>query len=345
MRNTLLLFGLALAISAPCSRAQVTLSGGKGNLRIHDAGNVYPGTLVLNMVYSGYGVKTKSGSFGEDHTLNTSLTLGLSERFEWFGHFVPYQDDQQHIWGPIGDTRTGLKFSFEPMNRAVQFGLLGSLFFPTAPNHNVMYEPFTADAYGWGVTGLVTFDLKNSSGAFPIKSSINFGYRDLDWGDRYFLDRKDLLIAGLDLKFPIRSSIFYSELNGEFFFNHTDRVAFHQNLIRFTQGFRFLGPGNLIFDLAADIELGRYVPTEKERALAGRRGRPFLKDYADWKILIGVSYRTTLFRHLSRAERLQKEQRQREDDKMETIRSKREKVAKELEELRKKLEQEKDEEP
>ncbi len=321
--------------------AQVTYSGLKGLLHVYDADTIYPGLLYFNAVYSGFTKKdTELKNLIEDNTLNIALTFGLSHSFEFFGHFVPYQDDQIGYWGPIGDSRLGLKFHAPaPKGATFYFGMFAYANFPTGYRHNLMFEPFTTDKKGWMLGGIGTFDLKDRSNTLPVKFSINIGYRDHDWDDRYFTDKKDQFVGGLGIKFPVRSSILYSEFTGRIFINNLEHVDFHQNLLRYTQGFRFLGPFNVIFDVAADIELGGYRPKEHERT------DPFLKDYADWKVYVGVSYSIEVFEYLTREERLEKKHYRKETQKLDAVKDKRENVIKELEDLREKLEKEKQPEP
>ena len=322
------------------SYSQVTLSGGKGQLRVFDAETVYPGHLYINATYSGYAGEKETKSTFEDHTLNLSFTLGLAKSFDMFIHLVPYQDDQKNAFGPPGDSKLGIKYQFQRKDAVTNFAILGFVSFPTAQHHNVLFEPYSSDATGWGIMGLTTFDLKNTSGMLPLKISLNVGYWDHDMADRFFSDKTDQLIGGFGFKFPVRSSLLYSEITGELFINNGDNVTFSQNSIRFTQGLRFLGPLNLVFDIAGDIELGGYKPSELELS-----NNPYLKDYADWKILVGATYRTTLFSYKTKEQKIKEEQRKQEENKLDSIRDKREKVAKELEELRKKLEKEKNKEP
>jgi len=328
----LTLLGLVLIVST--SFGQVAVSGGKGLYRILDAESIYPGILYINPFYSGYG-SDNEGKFSEDHTLNLSFTLGLSRKMEIYLNTVPYQDDQEHIWGPFGDTKIGVKYSFQSKERFTKFGLAGFATLPTAPRHNVDFEPFTSDKIGWGVLGLLNFDLKNNSSAIPLKFSLNFGYRDLDVKDRFFQDKKDQLVGGLGLKFPVRSSIIYSEFYSETFYNNSD-VSLSYNFVRFTQGIRFLGPWNLVFDIAGDIELGGY--SEKDN---GPSGNPFIKDYADWKVVVGMTYRTQMFKYLTPEEKLARKYQKEEQEKLESIRQKREQVIKDLEDIKKKLDKEK----
>lgn len=327
----LLTFGV---LFIPCfAPAQVTLGGGKGTLRVYDAETVYTGNFYINSFYNGYFTESQSGGAAEDHTLNISMTLGLFNVMELFGHFVPYQDDQQHIWGPPGNTTTGFKLHLRRENKVFQTGFLTYARFPTAQNFNVPYEPFTIDANGWGLMWLSTWDFRSGSGSVPLKLALNLGYDDIDWKDRFFGDEKDKLLLGLGFKFPVRSSLLYSELTGEVFLNNTQEVAFTENLLRFTQGFRFLAPMNLVADLAADFTFGGADEPEAVRM-------PYVKQYAKWKFTFGLTYRTTLFKPLTAEQKAEKEKRRQEEEKLEAIRKKREQAIKELEEMRKKIEKE-----
>lgn len=335
------------------SVAQIAVQGGKGQLRVWDAEPVPPGQFYLSLFYSYYAEKATVQVIGdktrilresrhllEDHTLNLNFTLGLSHIFEVFLHTVPYQDNQVDLWGPIGDTQIGIKANIPKKIGLTQYGLLGMVSLPTAPRHNVPYESFSMDAYGWGLFGLVNFDLRNTRWQIPIKFTLNLGYRDHNWHDQYFASRYDQLIYGVSIKFPIRTFVCYSEWHSEVFINNTKYISFSQNHHRYSQGFRFVGFNDFIFDLACDIRVGAPAPTAQEYA-----ENPFLKTYADWKILLGAAYRITLFtpRTAEEKERLKREKEERR--KMDEIRQQREKVIKELEELRKKVEKDRQEKP
>ncbi|HNR68533.1 MAG TPA: hypothetical protein PKN04_12430 [bacterium] len=341
--SLLLLLCASFVTTAP---AQVTYTGGKGLLRVWDAQPVFPGQLYLNAFYSGFFTPSGTDANGsrrqlEDHTLNIAMTLGLSRKFEIFGHFVPYQDDQKHLWGPIGDTRAGIKFMPGRERSVFQFGLLGFAQFATAGalvedyEPSVPYEPFSSGKHGWGLLALINWDLNNAATPHALKISLNLGFRDHNWHDRYFTDDKDQLLCSLGIKFPIRTTVVYTELSGDFFINQTEVVPTKYNLMRFTQGFRFVGPKNLVFDIAGDVRLGS-TPSLQEQA-----STPFIKEYADWKIVLGVTHRMTLFKYLTADEKLQRMRELEEQAKRETIKEKRQKVIQELEEMRRQLENEK----
>jgi len=345
LKSILLLAIIPVILLAPTAGlTQVTLSGGKGQLRALDADPVPTGQLYINGLYSLYLEKITTpvpvgAGIGEreelavDHTLNIALTLGLSRSFELMLHAVPYQDNQRDLFGPIGDTRIGVKFHLPNRGSIFQTGLLGYVRLPTAPMHNIPYEGYSADAYSWGLTGLASLDLRSSSLALPVKFLANIGYQDQDWSDRYFSADYDQLLVALGFKFPIRATLLYVETSGEIFINQGESLSLRQNLLRFSSGLRFLGPAQLVFDVAADVRLGNYTPSAAEMA-----ANPFLKRYADWKVLFGVTHRIQLFEQATEQDRVRSERRAEEEKKNEEIRKQREQVNRELEELRKKIE-------
>ncbi len=344
LKSTLFLTIIAFILLAwSHGLAQVTLGGGKGQLRTQDADPVPTGQLYLNGFYSLYMEKItapiqngagagRREELAVDHTLNLSLTYGISRTFELMLHAVPYQDNQRDLWGPVGDTRIGVKLHIPNPGCILQSGFLGFISLPTAPMHNVPYEGYSTDAYGWGIVGLAALDLRSSSLALPVKFFANLGYRDQDWGDRYFSADYDQLIAGLGFKFPIRSSLLYVETTGEIFLNQTDRLALRQNFIRFSSGLRFLGPKQLVCDIAADVRLGNYRPSAADIV-----ENPFLKEYADWKVVFGLTHRFQLFDVPTPETRASTTRQAEERKKSEEIRKQREQVNRELEELRKKI--------
>ena len=340
---------LLLLAAIGIASSQVTLMGGKGQLRLFDAENSLPGQLYLNGVYSLFlekhdhvsiaanGAKEISSVLVKDNAFNLSMTLGISKTLEIFIHTVPYQDNQKDLWGPIGDTQCGLKLHLAKEGALLQTGVAGYIGLPTAPRHTIPFEPFAKDAYSWSLVGLMNLDIRNTRTAIPLKCTFNIGYRDNDWHDRYFVDEIDQLLAGAGFKFSLRAYQFYSEVTSEVFINKSG-MTLRQNSIRYSQGVRFIGLQNFIFDIAADLKIGGYRPTAEQI-----QENPLLKRYADWKILLGASYRLTFFTQLTPEEKKAKALQAEEKRKMDEIRKKREKVAEEMEELKKNVDKEKQE--
>ena len=316
---------------------QTALTGGKGILRLYEAETVTPGRLYLNPSLSYFAVKmADANALAKDLTLQIGVTCAFTRRFEAFLNVVPVQTDQQHLWGPLGDTRLGVKYNLLRRGRW-QPAVAVTVDFPTACVHPIPFEPYADDALGHTLFAITSVDLPPVLGA-PLKAAVNLGYRTQDARRPLFSDQTDQLIGGAGLKWLIKSTLFYSEVTGEIFIRQP-AVTFRQNSLRFSQGVKFLGRGGLIFDAAADVELGRYRPAPKEMTAQPRRWA----DYADWKLILGVTYRATVWRGLDEGRRLDRMQRSEDQKNLEQIREKRQKVNKELEELKRRLEEEKKE--
>jgi len=298
-----------------------------------------PGQLYINPFGTFFAVKMADlNVLAKDYTVNTGITLGISRFFEAFIHLVPYQTDQIHIWGPPGDAKIGAKFSLPNRRGVAQFGLAAYGDIPFAQIHPLEYEPYSEDAFGYGLLALATFNLKNAATQIPIKLSANIGYKSHNAANGFFSGDTDQIIGGIGFKFPVKSSQFYTEATGEIFYNNA-AVPFMKNSLRLTQGYKFITRSGLIFDIAADIRLGQ-KPTAAEKLQTPR----FFADYADWKIIIGMTYRTTLFKSWDTKFQQKEEQRQTAEKEQEEIRKKREKVVDELEEYKKRLQEKKKQE-
>ena len=314
---------------------QTSLQGGKGLFRVLDAGNLRPGMFYGNAYLLSY-FKTPTDSASrsiKDHTFAMGFTLALTKSVELVGQLVPYQDDQQSWWGPPGNITLGLKTRIAG-TRTSDFGLMAGYVIPTGIDGPVAFEPYMSGEQGWKLLMLGAFDLRRSIPTVPMKLHLNIGYFDQNIRDRYFQDKNDQLLLGAALKFPIRSALFYTEFTGEIFLNNPD-VKFMENSLRLTQGFRFIGPGNLIFDFAFDLGLDKQYNGENP---------PYVQDYANWKINFGISYQKRMFRPLSKEEKRKRKIREQEAKKLEEIRKQREKATQDLERMKKELEKEKQKE-
>jgi len=330
---------ILLLVLAAAIQAQVAMSGGKGMLRLYEADNVTPGQLYINPFGTFFAVKMADlNVLAKDYTVNTGATLGVSRFVEMFMHLVPYQTDQVHIWGPPGDAKLGLKLNVPNRGGVAQFGLAAYGDFPLAHIHPLDYEPYSEDAFGYAAIGIVTLNLKNAATQIPVKLTANIGYKSHNAAHSFFSGETDQLVGGVGLKFPVKSSQLYTEATGEIFVNN-EAVPFMKNSLRLTQGYKFITRNGLIFDIAADIRLGQKA-TEAEKQQTPR----YFADYADWKIIFGMTYRTTLFKKWD--EKFQQSEIKRETERkdQEEIRKKREKVVNELEEYKKRLQDNKKQE-
>lgn len=337
MNKATLIFFLALA--AGTVHAQVAMSGGKGMLRLYEADTVTPGQLYINPFGTFFTTKMAGlNVLAKDYTVNTGVTLGVSRFVEAFVHLVPYQTDQVHIWGPPGDAKLGVKFNVPNRGGVAQIGLAAYGDVPVAQIHPLDYEPYSEKAFGYALIGIATLNLKNAATQIPVKLTANLGYKSHNAANGFINGDTDQLVGGLGFKFPVKSSQLYTEATGEIFFNNKT-VPFMKNSLRLTQGYKFITRSGLIFDIAADIRLGQ-KPTAAEKAQTPR----YFADYADWKIIFGMTYRTTLFKKWDEKYRQKEKQRQTMQNEQEEIRKKREKVVDELEEYKKRLQEKKKQE-
>ncbi len=271
-----------LVWSSGSAFAQTTIWGGRGLLRVQSAETIGRRTFYLNSYFGTFlQAKPQQTTLGKDHTLTIGLTYGFSPLLEITAMLTPYQDDQQSVWGPPGDSQLGLKFRTPFSGRAIITSVWLFTRIPTAKVANVPFEPYSSGKLGAGAMAIMTLDMTESFPLFPLKAHFNFGYMDHNLKDALFNDPEDQFFLGFGFKFPIRSTIVYTEYTAEVFANNPAITQFNQNSQRITQGLKFLGPRNLIFDIALDISLAR-KPENPDQV--------FLKEYASWKFYVGINY-------------------------------------------------------
>ncbi|MBN1465274.1 hypothetical protein JXA02_05900 [candidate division KSB1 bacterium] len=322
-----------ILLTGPHLASQVTMTGGKGMLRLYEAETITAGDLYVNPIGTFFVTRlAHSTTLAKDYTINLGLTLGMSERFETFVHLVPYQSDQVHLIGPPGDAKIGVKMAF-PMHGLPQFGIVAFADFPIARIQPLPYEPYSDDAIGYAFIGLLTLDFRHSKSPLPLKFTFNAGFRSHDSSKGIAGDTNQLM-GGFGMKLAVRSAQIYTEVTGEIFINHP--IDLTQNSLRWSGGYKFL-LGGLIVDLGGDIELGGYEPSQSERAAKPR----FLEDYADWKIIVGITHRWTLFQNWDNKVKQEQELQRQKEREIEELRKQREKVVEELQQYERRLRDEK----
>lgn len=286
-RFTLLSFALLASLQTVTPvAAQTTIYGGRGLMRVASAEPIGRSQFFANTYFQTFLDPSKRrGSLGKDHTLTFGFTVGLSHSLELTLLATPYQDDQQHVWGPPGDTHIGLKLALPLKFGGVSTGMRAFAVLPTAKNANVSYEPFSSGKLGAGVQALMTIDMTQSFPLVPLKLYLNFGYMDHMLNDSFFTAEQDQFLYGVGIKFPIRSLVFHTEYTAEVFANNPN-IAFAENSSRLSQGVKFLGPWDIILDLTAEVGL------DKPAEITGTP-QYYQKDYADWKVILGFNYQFT----------------------------------------------------
>lgn len=280
---------------------QISLHGGRGLLRVQDGEVAEQGDLYVSLFGSSFMKKSADGSgLNKDYHLTLNATYGIGRYFELSGRLVPYQDDQRHIWGPIGDTEIGLKIKVPlGLQRAFHLGIRNYFIIPTGVNHNVEYEPFTANNVGWSPGLAASIDMQ-AAFLIPAKLYVNGGYIDRNVLDDFFNSDMDQFYLGLGVKLMVKNTVLFWEYYTEQFANRPDKVSFGENFQVSSQGLVFLGPYNLIFTVAGDISLANPSATTFY----------YPKELADWKIWFGLSKYIPLksmFREMAERKRQEKE--------------------------------------
>ncbi len=327
-RISLLAFVLFFVFLAP-AHGQIGLTGGKGMLRVLSAEPVKPADIFVHWNVSTYMKQAGKASLAKYYRSNLNVTVGLAHYLEAFLNFIPYQDDQEHLWGMRGNTLLGIKYLTPLRNNFFKFGLAGTFKIPTAGMGNVPFETFFTDKVSWGITGLITMDFLKVMPRHPLKLNFNVGYLDHDVSDTYFTSQIDQLFIGAGFKFSIRSVQLYTEYSGEIFFNNQD-ISFSQNLTRISQGIRFLGPWDNVIDISFDIALTQYDSLKNTDI--------FHKEYYKWQIRAGITHRFSVYKYFDKEAKLKRRKEEEERRKLKMIEEKRRKVKQDLERMKKSLE-------
>jgi len=280
------------------SYGQISVNGGRGLFRITSAETINPGNLYISSFGSAY-LRKSGSSLAKDYHMSVVFTYGIFSFLEFDTRFVAYQDDQSHIWGPIGDTQLGLKLKIPIESRFIALGVGSKVIFPTAPDHNVPYEAFSADGIGWTPEAYATFNLTDLF-LYPLKLYLNTGYMDHKLLDGMFANKIDETYFDFGLKFPVKSTIVYWELDSRQLIHRSHEVAFQENWIYSHQGIVFVGPYNLIMNASLDWNLTKDDPATTYQP----------KEYARWKLWLGVTKYISLKKYATEA--LDKRRKQKE---------------------------------
>ncbi|MBC8181648.1 hypothetical protein H8E88_11050 [candidate division KSB1 bacterium] len=313
---------------------QISYSGGKGLYKVLEAdpiraADIYFSTNMSSFMREEPGAKVLTKYFN----FNTNLTVGLANYLECFVNFVPHRDDQQNLYGTIGDTHFGLKYLTPLSSSVFKLGVAGTYKFPTAVIPNLPFEVFSTDKPAWAIKALLSLDFLPVMPSMPLKFNLNFGYIDHNIYDEYFYSKIDQLLFGTGFKYSIRSLHLYTEYSGEVFFNNPTQVKFNQNSMRITQGIRFLGPWNNIVNIAFNLSFTKYDSLKNLDI--------FHKEYATWELKIGISHRFTVYKYFDKSAKLERKRREEERRKLEAIKKKRQNVKKDLKKMKDELDKKK----
>ena len=86
------------------------MTGGKGLCRVFDAEPITATDIFVSSNFSIFMEDKHPPSLTKYYSANLNVTVGLARYLEMYFNIIPYQDDQIHTWGRIGDTQLGVKY-------------------------------------------------------------------------------------------------------------------------------------------------------------------------------------------------------------------------------------------
>jgi|Deesub1362B_J571_1020462.scaffolds.fasta_scaffold00715_11 hypothetical protein len=314
------------------AQAQISLHGGRGLLRVQDGQVVGKGDLYVSAYGSAYFKKVNG--LAKDYHFSLVATYGLSYFTELVSRLVLYQDDQAHIWGPIGDTEIGIKIRIPTgLQQFWALSFQNTVILPTAPNHNVQYEPYTSEYVTWKPGLNTSLDFLNVS-AVPFKIYANAGLIDRHLTlKNLFAARDDQYYLAAGIKFSLGNVVLYGEYYTEQFLNRKTELTFEQNYQVATTGLTFLGPYNLILTIAGEFNTMKVVPESFFRP----------KDIAKWKIWVGITKYVSVGKYLSETAERRRQERKRLEElkKQQLIKDQRVRAQEEMKKMQEKLKKKK----
>ncbi len=250
--------------------------------------------------------------------------------------------------------------SFGLNNNRFHTGILTQVRIPTqGENYNYAFEPYTAGAYEYGLTGLFSFfnDPYLHDRSFSLHANLGwYNHNDagktlLKIGTQEFRADGNAteLQYGLGFSYPTELFDLNLELWGSAFINEPDSLALSRDsYLYFTPSITFKPKPWMSFDLGLDIRLSSVSESFKYSHLN-------LPMYPGWKMYMGLNFTLMPIARTSPGSKsdikskvdffeslLRERQRTRSiEDELRRLRKEREQAEKELEELRQMLEEQK----
>ncbi len=360
-----------------------TREGGKGLMYVHSARVINKGYLEF---YGGTRFFGKVASFG---TANRAYTLWNVQGFSSFNYGVSHH--LEFAVSPIfyQDTNRGSGFSKEAVDspddlflsiKLGSFGALESPFLfggmlytriPTARQHNIIYEPYSAGSVEVGITGLASYF---HNPIFPDAGwsiHANLGYlnhndvgKDLT-GDSLNLaptptSMSSEFLFGLGLRYPAETFDFSVEINGRYFLTQPPVSAYSREYVSYlTTGVYYKPYPWVTFEMGIDLRLISQEDLTDYTVTPRPKPQENFPNYPSWRGILGVKlaiFPTSLYASPEEKllkkkatdrktilERMMKEQTttKNAESELSRIKAERKKAEEELQRLRKLLEAEK----
>ncbi len=325
-----------ISLLMPAGLEAQYMTTGKDIFRVQSGETIGKKTLALNFYQATHCREDKRPSGASRVNSFTALamtvTYGLLNSIDLAVDLVPWQDDYSStVWGPLGDTRLGLKWRIpQYFGENMHVGLTGFVFFPTAKQHRIPYEQYSASATSFGGKLLYTWDTK--LGSSHTKFYLNGGYMKWNGEDDdnpIPLDKKDQILIGLGTKFSVRKVVLMAEYTREQF-TETDSLSSKEQAHRFNVGLKFPFIYGLSLDLGYEHSLSADDPAT-----------PFVADYHDWKFIVSLKKMYFFNKDEERRKRLMllERIRQEEEERLKALQEEREKVEEDIDDLKRIIEE------
>ncbi|OQY29100.1 MAG: hypothetical protein B6244_05165 [Candidatus Cloacimonetes bacterium 4572_55] len=316
------------------------MTHGKDLFRVQSAETIGQKVLSLNFYQASHFRKdhdkdTEGGRVNSFTTVAVTGTYGLLKAVDLAVEFVPWQDDYTSaIWGPIGDTRIGLRYGIpQYFGKNNYVGLTGFAVLPSADQHPIPFEPYSGSGASFGAKILYTWDAKPKNSHLKLYGNAGYMKWNGDDDDNPIpLDNKDQILLGMGAKFSFRKVVLMAEYTRENFIE-TDSLASKEQSQRLSIGSRFPIPFGLTLDLGYEQSLSDDDP-----------GTPLVADYHDWKIIASIKKVFFFNKEEQRRKRmlLLERIRQEEEQRLKSLEEDRRKVEEDIEELKRLIEKEED---
>ncbi len=359
--------------------AQANVNGGRGLTYVRSAWNLAPGYLLM------YGNTRFFGKVGKlnlaqnitsavtfwDVQGSVSFNYGISEHFELAFSPIIYQDTNRGGKGynMIDDIFLSLKIgSYGKKGSSVSYGFDLSARFPTAKDHNIIFEPYSAGKVSFGFNGRLSYARDPLYPEDGLSLHLNLGYwnhNDVGQQLTNISPTVDLVrvesptqefLYGMGIILPSDKFDFSMELYGNAFIQKPPPTAFsRENVAYLAPKVRYKAQRWLSLDMSLDIRLVG-SNDETDYSLPGVNPLPDQPNYPTWRMNLGAQFTilpTTVYSVSERDilmkkaetrrelfEQIIREQRETEaaEEELERIKEERRKAERELERLRRILE-------
>jgi hypothetical protein len=361
-----------------------TSTGGPGLIYVHSAQVLPKGHLEW---YAGTRYFGKIASFTNNQRAYTlwdvqflmSLNYGISKHVSLGVSPILYQDVNRNggnFWKGNANLPDDIILSvkagsFSKLESHFMFGELLTLRLPTAKQHNIIYEPYSAGRIEIGLTALATYFQKPAIPEMGWSVYANIGlinHNDLgkslsgNADDATAQSWSSELILSDGFLYPMETFAFSLELNTRFFLTRPPESAYSREYVSYLTGGIYYMPYRwLTLEMGTDLRLVSEDDLTSYRFILPAPTNNF-PNYPSWRGVLGIKW-TILPRQLYKSEDAQLKQKAKDrkailekmmdqetntetaEQELSRIQAERKKVEEELERLRKLLEAEKQKGP